>query len=73
MSASDAKTDPLDETQTHRLLTLLTVSGLNLGMLQRELASDGNSASARLRLLVERIAQAQRAMIDEIRLSRPGA
>jgi len=56
-----------DETSQHRLLTLLTVASLNLGMLERELDQDETSASVRMRVLVARIAQAHRAMIDVLR------
>src|SRR3954464_7061289 len=66
MSSSEVSTLSLNENQIHRLLTLLTISGLNLGMLQRELTKDGTGASARTYLLVERILQAQRAMISEL-------
>jgi hypothetical protein len=67
MSESNTAATSLDEAQTHRLLTLLTVSGLHLGMLQRELTKDGTSAPERMRIHMERIAQAQRAMVAEIR------
>jgi hypothetical protein len=73
MSTLDAMTPSPDAAQTHRLLSLLTVTGLQLGMLQRELAKDGSSASAKTRILVERLAQGQRAMIDELRPPRRDA
>jgi len=37
-----------DEAQNHGLLTLLTVTGLNLGVLQRQLNKDGTGVSAKM-------------------------
>ena len=59
--------------QAHRLLTLLTVTSLNLGMLQRTLDKDGADTSARTRVLVERIAQTHRNLIAERRPPRGDA
>ena len=70
MPEPNVPTSTPDETQTHRLLTSLTVMNLNLGMWQRELDSDGTRASARTRVLVHRLVQAQRTMIEELRRPR---
>ena len=62
-----------DEAQAQRHLTLLTVTSLNLGMLQRALDKDGADTSARTRVLVKRIAQTHRDMTAERRPPRGGA
>ena len=52
---------------TQHFLSILTTAGVHLEMLRRELANDESCASARAYMLVERLMQAQRAMLDELR------
>src|SRR4051812_6589189 len=58
---------PPDESQTERLLTPLTLTGMHLGMLRRELNKDETGTWARAQMLVERLMQTHRSMIDEPR------
>jgi hypothetical protein len=67
MRPTDSKITSLDDAQIHRLLTLLTVLGLDLEMLLRELTKDGSDALARTRMHVDRLVQTHRKMVDELR------